>query len=103
MRVPGNFTNPDLNELARAIGQLARGRTNACGTITLTTSSTTTTVEDVSIEKGDRVSLTALDANAAAETIHVEDGAATAGQITLTHANSGTTRKFLYQVCGGRS
>jgi len=101
MRVPGRTGDPELDEIVDSLDLLARGRTNACGTITLTTSSTTTTVLNNAIKVGDRVFLQPLDANAAAEAIYVEDGAATEGQIILTHASSGTTRKFLYKVCGG--
>lgn len=103
--VPG-ITETDLKKIILAIQQLAAGRSNAVGTVTLTTSTTTTVVTPTQsgvIAPNSNIHLTATTANAATEvgngTIYVSSvGKDT---FTITHASSGTTgRTFMWSVLG---
>jgi len=100
--VPG-ITEPDLKKIILAIQQLAAGRSNAIGTVTLATGSTTTVVSDNNCAVGTVPLFTPVTANAATEagngTMYVS--AVTNGTFTITHANSATTgRTFLYALQG---
>ena len=91
---------PPLAEAAFAIRQLARGRTNVGGSVTLATSTTTTTVTNTGIQVGDVLKLIPQTANAAAAlaTTYVTP-ATQAEQITITHANNAQNdRTFGYVV-----
>lgn len=96
----------DLKRIILSIQQLAAGRSNANGTMTLAASVASTTVtpkQSGSIAAGSTVLLTATTANAAAEfkngTIYVS--AVANGSFTITHANnSQTDRTFLYAISG---
>jgi len=71
------------------IDQLARGRSNSAGDITLDTSSDTSTLLDNAIQVGDVAILVPLTANAASEMPFVYSTPATVkGSITLTHSNT---------------
>jgi hypothetical protein len=103
--VPG-ITETDLKKIILAIQQLAAGRSNAVGTVTLTVSVATTVVTPTQsgmISPSSNIQLTATTANAAAEvgngTIYVSSvGKDT---FTITHANSATTgRTFMWSVLG---
>lgn len=103
--VPG-ITETDLKKIVLAIQQLAAGRSNATGTVTLTVNVGTTTVTPTqtgSIAAGSTPILTPTTANAAAEvgngTMYVS--AVANGSFTITHANASTTgRTFLYAILG---
>jgi hypothetical protein len=100
--VPG-ITETDLKKIVLAIQQLAAGRSNAVGTVTLATGSATTAVTDKNCAIGSVPLLTPTTANAAAEvgngTMFIS--AVTNGSFTITHANSATTgRTFLYAIHG---
>ena len=100
--VPG-ITETDLKKIVLAIQQIAAGRSNAVGSVTLATSSATTTVTTANCAQGSTPILMAASANAAAEvgngTMYVS--AVTNGSFTITHANSATTgRTFLYAILG---
>jgi hypothetical protein len=100
--VPG-ITETDLKKIVLAIQQLAAGRSNAVGAVTLATSSATTVVTDKNCAIGSTPLFTPTTANAAAEigngTMYVS--AVTNGSFTITHANSGTMgRTFLYALHG---
>jgi hypothetical protein len=103
--VPG-ITETDLKKIVLAIQQLAAGRSNATGTVTLTPSASTTTVTPTqtgTIAAGSTPILTPTTANAAAEvgngTMYVS--AVANGSFTITHANSATTgRTFLWAILG---
>lgn len=100
--VPG-ITETDLKKIVLAIQQLAAGRSNAVGTVTLVTGSATTVVIDKNCAAGSAPLLTPTTANAATEvgngTIYVS--AVANGSFTITHANSATTgRTFLYALHG---
>jgi hypothetical protein len=100
--VPG-ITESDLKKIVLAIQQIAAGRSNATGTVTLATGSATTTVTTSNCAAGSTPILTPATANAATElgngTIYVS--AVANGSFTITHANSATTgRTFLYAILG---
>jgi hypothetical protein len=100
--VPG-ITETDLKKIVLAIAQLAAGRSNAVGTVTLATSAATTLVTDKNCAAGSTPLLTPVTANAATEigngTMFVS--AVANGSFTITHANSATTgRTFLYALIG---
>ncbi len=107
--VPG-ITETDLKKIVIAIQQLAAGRSNAIGSITLNTGAATTLVDvtmnsvaPTIIAAGSVPILTPTTANAAAEvgngTIYVS--AVANGSFTITHANSATAgRTFLYAILG---
>lgn len=103
--VPG-ITETDLKKIILSIQQLAAGRSNAVGTVTLTTSSATTVVTPTqkgTVAPGSTIILMPTTANAA-----TEFGAGTwyfsnigLDTFTITHVNSATTgRTFLYAVLG---
>lgn len=99
---PG-ITETDLKKIILAIQQLAAGRSNAVGTVTLTASAASTTVADNNCASGSTVLFTPTTANAAAEigngTMYLS--AVANKSFTITHANSATTgRTFLYAIIG---
>jgi len=100
--VPG-ITETDLKKIVLAIQQLAAGRSNAVGSVTLAMGSATTTVTTSNCAAGSVPILVPASANAAAEvgngTMYVS--AVANGSFTIAHANSGTTgRTFLYAILG---
>jgi len=100
--VPG-ITETDLKKIVLALQQLAAGRSNAVGTVTLATGVATTVIMDKNCAAGSTPLLTPVTANAATEvgngTIYVS--AVTNGSFTITHASSATTgRTFLYALHG---
>jgi hypothetical protein len=100
--VPG-ITETDLKKIVLAIQQLAAGRSNAVGTVTLATGAASTLVTDQNCAAGSTPILTPATANASAEfgngTIYIS--AVANGSFTITHANSVTTgRTFLYAIHG---
>jgi hypothetical protein len=99
---PG-ITETDLKKIVLAIQQLASGRSNAVGSVTLTTGAATTAVTDRNCAAGTVPVLVPTTANAAAEigngTMYIS--AVANGSFTITHANSATTgRTFLYALHG---
>jgi hypothetical protein len=93
----------DLKKIILSIQQLASGRSNSVGAVTLTPSSATTTVTDQNCGTGCVPILVPFSANAATEvgngTMYVS--AVAPGAFTITHANSATTgRTFLYALHG---
>ena len=100
--VPGT-AETDLKKVILAIQQLAAGRSNATGRVTLVTGAATTVVADPNCAAGTVPLLTPASANAATEvgngTMFVS--AVANGSFTITHANSTTTgRTFLYALQG---
>ena len=99
---PG-IAETDLKKIVLAIQQLAAGRSNAVGSVTLVTGSPTTIVSTPNCAVGSTPILTPASANAAIElgygTLYVS--AVANGSFTITHANSATTgRTFLYAILG---
>ena len=100
--VPG-INESDPKKVILAIQQLAAGRSNAVGTVTLATSSATTVVSDRNCAAGSVPLLIPASANAATEigngTLYIST--VTNGGFTISHANSATTgRSFLYALLG---
>ncbi|ABQ37723.1 MULTISPECIES: hypothetical protein [Bradyrhizobium] len=100
--VPG-IAETDLKKIILALQQLAAGRSNAVGSVTLATGTSTTVVADRNCSAGSTPILTATTAAAAAElgngTIYVS--AVSNGSFTLAHAGSAAaTRTFLYALLG---
>jgi hypothetical protein len=100
--VPGTGET-DLKKIILALQQLAAGRSNATGTVTLVTGSSTTVVLDSNCAAGTVPLLTPVSVNAAAEvgngTIYIS--AVANGSFMITHANSATAgRMFLYALQG---
>jgi hypothetical protein len=92
----------DLTKFAYSLQQLASGRSNAVGVVTLTDGATTTTVNTDNCAAGSGVSLTPNTAHAAAEigngTIYVT---AANRSFVITHANNAQTdRTFTYAIQG---
>jgi hypothetical protein len=100
--VPG-ITETDLKKIVLALQNLAAGRSNAVGSVTLAAGSSTTTVTTANCAQNSTPILTPASASAAAE---VGNGAmyvsaVTNGSFTITHTNSATTgRTFLYALLG---
>ena len=100
--VPG-MAETDLKKVILALQQLAAGRSNATGTVTLATSASMTIVTDPNCAASTVPLLTPVTANAATEvgngTLYVS--AVANGSFTITHANSATAgRTFLYALQG---
>lgn len=100
--VPG-IAETDLKKIILALQQLAAGRSNATGTVTLATGAATTIVADPNCAAGTVPLLVPASANAATEvgngTIYVSSVAN--GAFTISHANSATAgRTFLYALQG---
>ena len=100
--VPG-ISETDLKKIVLALQQLAAGRSNAVGSVTLTTGSTTTIVTTSNCAAGSTPILTPASVSAAAEigngTMYVS--AVANGSFTITHAGSATAaRTFLYAILG---
>lgn len=91
----------DLLRVSTAIRQLASGRSNATGTVTLATGVTTTTVTNVNCSIEAQILLSPKTANAAGAVATTFVSAVANGSFTLTHANLGTTdRTFGYVFLG---
>lgn len=96
--VPG-ISDTDPMRLANAIRQLAEGRSNAVGTLTLTPSATSTTVKATNCAPTSIVLLTAQTANAATATgVYVIAGK---GEFTVHHNSSAAIdRTFGFETRG---
>lgn len=99
---PG-MAETDLKKIVLAIQQLAAGRSNAVGRVTLATGSSTTTVSTPNCAAGSTPILTPATANAAAEFGNggVYVSAVANGSFTITHTDSATAgRTFLFALVG---
>lgn len=91
-----------LRDAVTAIQQLAEGRSNASGTVTLTANDTTTTVSHPAIGSTAAIVLTPQSANAAGALATTYVSAQATGTYTLTHANAATLdRTFRWAATGG--
>ena len=75
---------------------VAYNNRNIAGSVTLTNSATTTTVNTAGARADSYIFLMPTDANSAAETPHIS--AKAQGSFTITHANAVTTRTFDYLI-----
>jgi len=93
----------DQRRVNTAINELAKGRSNAVGTVTLLLNAASTTVTAQNCGAGSVVLLSALTAHAAAElgngTIWVS--AVANGAFTLAHANNAQNDRTFGYVCLG--
>jgi len=93
----------DQRRVNTAINELAKGRSNAVGTVTLLLNAASTTVTAQNCGAGSVVLLSALTAHAAAElgngTIWVN--AVANGAFTLAHANNAQNDRTFGYVCLG--
>jgi len=99
---PG-IAETDLKKIVLAIQQLAAGRSNAVGSVTLSTGTSTTTVSMPNCAAGSTPILTPATTSAAIElsngTMYVS--AVANGSFTITHANSATAGcTFFYAILG---
>ena len=94
-----------LRQAVEAINQLAEGRSNATGVVTLTANVTSTTYVSDTINENGQVFLFPKTANAAAAlatTYASISRSAGANTVTITHANTASTdRTFAIVVIGG--
>lgn len=91
----------DLRRIIAAINQLTQGRSNAVGSVTLTTSTTTTTVAAQTCGSGSTVILSPTTANAAGALATTYISSVGNSTFTITHAsNAQTDRTFLYVAIG---
>jgi hypothetical protein len=101
-----NLPTPDdtnLQRTAAAVKQLAQGRSNATGTVTLTANAATTTVSDVNCASTSGVWFTPSTANASAEIGNgtMRLSAVANGSFTITHANNAQVDRTFYYVIQG--
>jgi hypothetical protein len=97
--VPG-LSETDPKKLILSLQQLAAGRSNAIGTVTLTVSATSTTVTDQNCASGSAIILTPQTANAAAALTGIYYSTAN-GSFVINHANNAQTdRTFTYAIQG---
>ena len=93
----------DLNKYALSLQQLAAGRSNAYGSVTLTENAATTTVTDANVSVNSAIGLTPTNAASATEfgagTWYI--GTVSNGSFVITHVNSATAgRTFKYLIHG---
>jgi len=93
----------DLSRYAIAIQQLANGRSNATGLVTLATGATTTTVGAVNCAAQSIVILfpTTADAAAALPSTYVNPATVTMQQFVISHASNAETDRTFFYVCLG--
>jgi hypothetical protein len=91
----------DLAKYALALQQLAMGRSNATGSVTLTASATSTVVTPENCAAGSAVFLFPKTANAAAALSTTYVGTVAKQSFTITHANAASVdRTFFYVALG---
>lgn len=92
-----------LQDALRTIAQLAAGRSNATGTVTLTPSATSTTVMDGNCAERSTVLLSPVTANAAVAlaTSYIPVATTANGSFTITHSSAASVdRTFRYAIVG---
>jgi hypothetical protein len=90
-----NEWNPELTEIGETMNLMLKGRSNNCGSFTMTADSTTTTVSDNLFKADQCVYLMPTSANAAAESPYLSSRSE--GSFILTHGSTSATDKtFLY-------
>jgi hypothetical protein len=94
-------TETRLFRIVAAIMQLAQGRSDAVGNVTLTPGATATVVKAVNCGKDSRIFLTPQTANAAAALAYVQAADVGLGSFTITHdSNAATDRTFSWGAFG---
>lgn len=90
-----------IEKVVEAVNLLVKGRSNAAGSVTLTTSSATSTVTNPVVGKDAKVQLTPADANAASEVASTYVSSVADGSFVITHPNNGDTRVWYWHAVGG--
>lgn len=98
-----DINETDLKRIIQSLRQLASGRSNAVGTVTLATGAATTVVMDANCSAGSEP--IPQPTNAASATEYVSGNmwvsAVANGSFTITHTNSATAgRTFRYAIVG---
>lgn len=95
------LTETDLKQFALSLQQLAAGRSNAVGKVTLAVSAASTVVTDANCSVGTTPILTPTTAHAATEVATMYVSAVANKSFTITHANNTQAdRTFLYALHG---
>ena len=98
--VPGT-DETDPKKIVLAIQQLAAGRSNATGSVTLTANAGSTAVTDNNFAAASTVYFTATTSNAATGVTAMYVSARAKGTFTITHANNAQAdRTYLYAIVG---
>lgn len=98
--VPG-LNETDLYKVILSLQQLAAGRSNAVGTVTLTANAASTIVTDNNFAPSSVPILEPTTASAAIERQTMYISARANKSFTITHANSATAdRTFVYAILG---
>ena len=88
-------------EISEVVNNIMNGKTNNTGSVTLTQSSTTTTLNDERIGESSVIVFTPLSSHAASEMAHLYISAQTKRQATITHRNTGhSDLNFRYIIVG---
>jgi hypothetical protein len=96
-----NSAEKELTKIVTAVNQLAQGRSNAVGSVTLTANATTTTVSSQTCGAGSVILLSPLTANAAAALATTYVSAVAPKSFTLTHASNAQVDRTFGFVCLG--
>lgn len=91
----------DLSVYAISLQQLAAGRSNATGSVTLAAGATSTVVSAINCAPGSAVFLFPRTANAAAALSGMFVGTVSKQSFTITHANSAQSDRTFFYVCLG--
>lgn len=91
----------DLGKFALSLGQLAGGRSNATGTVTLTASATSTVVTPQNCAPGSAVFLFPKTANAAGALSTTYVATVAKQSFTITHASAVSVDRTFFYVCLG--
>lgn len=91
----------DPKKIAIVVRQLAEGRSNATGTVTLTANATTTTVTAPNVGPDSQVFLHPTTAHAAAIVAATYVSSVAIGTFTVTHTSNGNTDKTFSWVALG--
>ena len=90
-----------LAQIGQVVNNILRGKLNATGTVTLTASSATTTLQDPRLSGSSFIGFMAQTANAAAALGGLYVTAQDSGAATLNHANNAQADKtFTYLIIG---
>lgn len=98
-----DINETDLKKLILSLGQLASGRSNAVGTVTLATGAATTVVTDANCSSSSVPIPQPTNAVSATEYVsgNMWVSAVANGSFTITHTNSATAgRTFRYAIVG---
>lgn len=91
----------DQRKVVNMVRQMAEGRSNAHGAVTLTANAATTTVSNMNVGPSSVIKFMPTTANAAAALATTYVGTVIAGSFTITHANNAQVdRIFTYAVQG---